>query len=247
MRPGRELKSVERRSSVEDGRCDAVGRLDLLEFEFVAPGDERTPDELIGGDDDENDSGDAGDQGADVAGVGGGLDIAAEAGKLEVAVAHGEHFADHEGEPSAGDGDDGVPDQADGGVGHFKLPEALPGGVAIDARGFEHFAGNAFERGVEAEGEVPDLAGEDEQDDAHLDAQLMAGNERDHGQHHGRQKAEHRNRLQNVEDRDHPGLDARIVGGDVAVGDGEDQAEKVGDADAHDGVEGIERQGADAS
>ena len=167
----------------EDRRSDAVGGLDLLEFELVAPGDERTPDELIGGDDDQDHDDEAGDQGADVAGVGGGLEVAAQAGQLEVAVAHGEHLAGDEGEPAAGDGDDGVPDQADGGVGHFKLPEALPGGVAVDARGFEHLAGDALERGVEAEGEIPDLAGEDEQDDAHLDAELVAGNQRDHGQH----------------------------------------------------------------
>ena len=79
----------------------------------------------------------------------------------------------------------------------------------------------------------------------HLDAQLMAGNEGDHGEDDGGQEAEHGDGLQNVEDGDHPGLDARVVGGDVAVGDGEDQAEQVGDADADDGVEGVERQSAD--
>ena len=42
--------------------------------------------------------------------------------------------------------------------------------------------GNALERGIEAEGEIPDLAGEDEQDDAHLDAHLVAGHQSDHGQ-----------------------------------------------------------------
>ena len=105
--------------------------------------------------------------------------------------------------------------------------------------------GNGLERGVEAEGEIPHLAGEDEQDDAHLDAELMAGNERHHGQHHRRQKTEHGNGLQDVEDGDHPRLDARVVGGDVAVGDGEGQAEHVGDGHAHDGVKGVERQRAD--
>ena len=75
----------------------------------------------------------------------------------------------------------------------------------------------------------------------------MAGNERDHGQHDGRQKTEHRNRLQNVEDRDHPRLDARVIGSDVSVGDGEGQAEHVGDGHAHDGVEGVERQSANGA
>ena len=231
----------------EDRRSDLLGGLHLLEFEFVAPGNERTPHKLIGGNDNQNHGGDAGQQCAHVAGVGRGLDVAAQAGKLEVAIAHGEGFAEDEREPAAGHGDDGVPHQADGGEGHFELPETLPAGVAIDARRLQHLARNGFERGIEAEGEIPDLAGEDEQDDAHLDAELMAGNERDHGQHHGRQKTEHGNRLQNVENRDHPRLDARVVGGDVAVGDGEGQAEQVGNGHAHDGVKGVDRQGADGA
>ena len=58
------LNRLERRKQFEDGRSDAVGRLDLLEFELVAPGDQGTPDKLIGGDDDEHDGGDAADEGA---------------------------------------------------------------------------------------------------------------------------------------------------------------------------------------
>ncbi len=57
---GRERGEARAAEKLEDGRGDAVGGLDLLEFEFVAPGDERTPEELVGGDDDEDDDGDAG-------------------------------------------------------------------------------------------------------------------------------------------------------------------------------------------
>ena len=245
MRPGMVGEEGGALEEFEDGRGDAVGGLDLFEFELVAPGDEGAPDELVGGDDDEDDDGDAGEQGAEVAGGGGGLEVAAEAGELEVAVAHGEHFAGDEGEPSAGDGDDGVPDEADGGVGHFELPEALPGGVAVDAGGFEHLFGDGFEGGVEAEGEVPDLAGEDEEDDAEFDAELVAGDEGDHGEDDGREEAEDGDGLEDVEGGDHPGFDAGIVGGDVSVGDGEGEAEQVGDADADDGVEGVDGQGAE--
>src|SRR5271157_4010275 len=226
----------------KDGRSNAVGGLDLLDFELVAPGDERAPGQLIGGDDDEDHNRESSHKRAHVGGVSGGLQVAAQAGQLEVASAHGEHLAGHEGKPSAGDGDDGVPDQADGGEGHLKLPEALPGGVAIDARGFQHLPGDGLQRGIETEGEVPDLAGEDEQDNAHFDAHLTARNERDHGQHDGGQKAEHGNGLQDIEDRDHPGLEAGAMRGGVAVGDGEDQAEQVRNADAHDGVKGVGRQ-----
>jgi len=100
---------------------------------------------LIGGDDDENYGCEAGDEGLDVTVSGGGLQIAAEPRKLEAAIAHGKHLAGDQCEPSTGDRDDGVPHKADGRVRHFELPEALPCGVAIDARGFNHLARDAFE------------------------------------------------------------------------------------------------------
>src|ERR1039457_1153331 len=52
---------------------DAIGGLDLLEFELVAPGDKGTPDQLVGGDDDEDYDRETGNEGAHIAGVGGGL------------------------------------------------------------------------------------------------------------------------------------------------------------------------------
>ncbi len=58
--------------------------------------------------------------------LGGGLQIGAEAGQAEVAIAEDEHLAGHEEEPAAGDRDHGVPDQSDGGEGQLQLPEALP-------------------------------------------------------------------------------------------------------------------------
>ena len=109
-------------------------------------------------------------------------------------------------------------------------------------RGFAQLARDALERGVEAEGHVPDLAGEDEQDGAHLDAELARGKQRDHRQHDAGKKAEHRDGLQDVEHGDHEGFDPRVIGGEVAVADGEDEAEQIGDADADDGVEGVERE-----
>ena len=168
--------------------------------------------------------------GAHVSIVGGGFKVAAEAGELEAAVAHGEHFAGDEGEPAAGYGDNRIPDQADGGVGHFELPETLPGGVAIDSGSLKHLFGHGLEGGIETKGQVPYLAGEDEEDDAEFDAELVAGDEGDHGEDDGREEAEDGDGLEDIEEADHPGLDARVVGGDVAIGDGEGEGEQVGDA-----------------
>ena len=63
---------------------------DLFEFEAVAPGDDGSPDDLVGEDDDGEDGDEAPGDGAGVAGGGGGLEVGAEAGEAEVAVAeHG--------------------------------------------------------------------------------------------------------------------------------------------------------------
>ena len=178
-----------------------------------------------------------------ISSAGGGLQIGAEAGEAEVVLAQHEHLAGHEEEPAAGDGDHRVPDQADGGVGKLKLDEALPAGEFVDLRRFAQLAGNALDGGVEAEGHVPDLAGEDEDNRTHLQADLAGRKERDHGEHDAGKKAEHRDRLQDIEARDHEGFHALAVGGDVAVADGEEEAEQVGEADADDGVKGVAAAG----
>src|ERR1700721_3138738 len=139
---------------LKDRRGSPISRLDLLKFELVAPSNKRTPDELIGCNDDEDNYADAAEEGGYIVGLCRRLHVTAETGKLEISVAHGEHFTEHESEPSAGNRDNGVPDQADGGIGHFKLPEALPGRIAVNTRGLDHLAGGAFERGEEAEGKV---------------------------------------------------------------------------------------------
>ena len=219
-----------------------VGRFHLLELELLAPSDERSPDQLIGGNHDKNDCGDSTDQCTHVAGVSRRLDIAAQAGKLEVGAVERKHLAGHQRKPAVGDGDDGVPHQADRRVGHFELPETLPRRIAINARGLDHLARYAFHRRVKAEGEIPYLAGEDEENDAHLDAKLMMRNQRNHRQQHRRQKAENRNGLQDVQNRDHPCLNACIVCCDIAVANRKDQAEKVCDRDARHRVQSVERQ-----
>ena len=68
------------------------------------------------------------------------------------------------------------------------------------------------------------------------------GEKSHHGNHHAGQKAEDRNRLQRIEQRDHESLGSRVVRGDVAVDDGENKAEKVGDGDAQHGKHRVFRK-----
>ena len=240
--PGRELSSGDRRNNSRIGRCDAIGGFNLLEFELVAPGNQGAPDKLVGRHHDQNHHRDSTQQRAHIARVGRRLHVTAQAGKLEVTVSHGEHLAEHQGEPAAGHRNNRIPHQPDGGIGHFQLPEALPSRKAVDVRGLDHLPRNGLERRVETERQVPNLTGEDEENDPHFDAQLMSWHQRHHGQHHRRQKTQHRYRLQDVENGDHPGFDPRMVRGGIAVTDGKDQAQQVSQGNAHNGIKRIHRQ-----
>ena len=170
------------------------------------------------------------------------LQIGAQAGETEVAVAQDEHLAGHQEKPSACDRHHRVPNQPNGRVRQFQLPEALPCREAKDPGGFPELSRQALERGIEAEGHIPHLPGENQQDRAQLNAQLPPRNQRHHGQHHAGQKTQHRNRLQNIQHRDHEAFCARVVSGDVTVSHGEDQAQQVSDADAHHGIKSVQRQ-----
>ncbi len=227
---------------MQDGRRDALAALHLLELELVAPGDQRPPEKLVRCDDDENHRDESpGDRDA-VARIGGGLEIRAKAGKAEVARAEVKHLARHQKEPRARDRHDRVPDKPDGGVGQLQLKQPLHARKTVDAGRFHQLLGDALERRVEAERHVPHRAREDQDDRSHLNPKLAGRKERDHGEHDGRQKAQHGDRLQDVENRNHHLFGAPVVRRDVAVGDCEEQAEQVGETDAHDGVEGVVRQ-----
>jgi hypothetical protein len=52
----------------------------------------------------------------------------------------------------------------------------------------------------------------------------MAGNEGDHKKDNGREETKDGDGLEDVEDGNHPGFDARVICGYVPVGDGEDKA-----------------------
>ena len=177
-----------------------------------------------------------------IAGTRRGLQVRAQPGQAEVAVPQDEHLAGHQKKPSAGHGNHRIPDQANRRIRQLQLPEPLPGGKTKHPRRLPQFPRQALQRGIETERHVPHLPGKDQQDSAQLNAQLAPGNQRDHGQHHRRQKAQHRDRLQNIERRDHERFGPRSVRGDVAVSHGERQAQQVRHRDAHNRIERVQRQ-----
>ena len=188
---------------LQDRRSRRVRRFHLLELELLAPGDHRTPDRLVHHHDHRDHGPHAPQDRPRIARIGRGLQVRAQAGKPQVAVVEHEHLARHQEEPASRHRHHGVPHQADGAVWQFELHQALPPGKPVDLARLQHLARNALHGGVHAEGHVPDLPGEDQQDRAHLHAQLAGGKQRRHGHHHARQKAEHGDGLQRVEQRDH--------------------------------------------
>ena len=174
--------------------------------------------------------------------VGGGLQVGTEAGQTQVAIAEDEHLAGHQKKPAAGDRHHRVPHQADGGVGQFHLDEALPPTPAVNLRGFLHLARNAFERGVETEGHVPNLPGKNQKDRTEFDAKLARWKQRHHGHHYRRKKTEDRDGLQGIQKRKHVALGAGVVSGDVTVDEGESQAEHIRNGDAQYGKHRVLRQ-----
>src|SRR5580704_6629546 len=130
---------------MQNRRSDALAAFNLLELELVAPGNEGTPDKLVGSDDDQDHYRQTPGDGDAIASVGGGLKVGAEAGKAEVTRTEVEHLARHKEEPCAGDGHDGVPDETDGGVGQLQLEKPLDAREAIDSGRFHQFLRDALE------------------------------------------------------------------------------------------------------
>src|SRR6202171_1479169 len=229
---------------IEQSRLRGAGTFDLFELELVRPNDDGAPNELIEENAEGDHGGDAPENRAGVAMARRRLKKRAEAGEAEVAIAENEHFAGHEKKPTAGDGHHGIPDEADGGKGKVELGEALPAAEAVDDRDFIELARDSLQRRVETESDVPDLAREDQQDGAELDAELAVRKDRDHGQHDSRQEAEHWDGLKNIQQRNHNDFGAPRTGRDVAVGESKNQAQCISNADARERIQSVKREDA---
>ncbi len=216
----------------EDGRAGGLRRFHGLEFELLAPGDDGTPDQLVHENDHQDHGEDAPENGARIAGIGGGLQVGSQAGKPQVALAQDEHLTRHQEKPSTGDAHHGIPDEPDCGIGKLQLGEALPPAEAVDQRRFVHLARDALHAGVDAEGHIPDLPGENQQDRAELHAHLARREQRHHGDHHTGQKAEHGDGLEGIQHGDEDPLRPAVMRGNPSVDERHDETDEVRDGEA---------------
>ena len=132
---GKTIEANDKRCAPDETEQVVRGGLrafDLLEFEFIRPGDDRPPDQLIEKNDDGDHGGESPKNRARIAVARGGLQKRAEAWQAEIAIAENKHFAGHQEEPAAGDGHHRVPDEADGGVRQIQLDESLPAAEAVN-------------------------------------------------------------------------------------------------------------------
>src|SRR5713101_3012047 len=162
--------------------------------------------------------------------------------KPEVTLAQHEHFAGHEKEPATGHGHHGIPNETNGGKREIQLSEALPATEAVDGGRLMEIARNSFQRRIKAESDVPDLAGEDQQDGTEFDAKLAVREQGHHGQHHSGKKTEHGNGLQDVEQRNQDHFGAPRTGGQVPIAQSKNETEGVSHADAHQRIKSVERK-----
>ena len=227
---------------VEHPRSRRLGAFHLLNFELLRPRNHRPPHELIEQHNQQNHRGNAPEDRNRVARAGRSLQIGAQSGQTKIALSQHEHFTHHKREPSPRHRHHRVPHQTDGRRRQLHLRKALPPAKTVDRCGFPHLVRNALQRAVKAESHVPYLAGEDEKDGPHLHAELPAGKKRHHGQHHGGKKAEHRDGLQHVQQRNHKAFGARVIGRHIAVHQRETQAQAVSDGDAQQRIPRIGRQ-----
>ncbi len=96
-------------------------------------------------------------------------------------------------------------------------------------------------RMIEAERHVPRLRGEYREDAGAFDAQQASRKQRDESGDGDRQEAQHRDRLQDVEHRQHHDPRPRILRGDVAPGEREQQRRAEGNEHAQHGARRVVR------
>ena len=220
-------------------RCPARRQLDA---ELVAPGDEGAEEELVVEDDHDQHRQDRPADRGEVLLLDGERDVGADARQGDRRIADRDGLGGDDEEPPARHRHHRVPDEAGHGEGHFEAPETLPARKPEAARGLVEVARNGLQRLVEAEGHVPGLAREDREDRRELHAEYLARKQRHEPDNGEGEEAEHRHRLQDVEERDQHQLRPPALGGERAVDEGEDQRGDDCRQHPHGGAQRIFRQ-----
>src|ERR1700676_3663982 len=237
-----EAKNARASQEIEYSRVRNLRACNLFELEFLRPGDHRPPDELIHGHDYADHHQQAPDNGPRIRDVCRRLQVGSQSGNAKILISQNKHFAGHQVKPSGGYGYHRVPDESDGGKRKLHFGELLPTAPAINFRDFMHLTRDGFQRRIKAERHIPCLTRENQQNGTKLDPKLAPRKKSNHSQHDAGQKAQDRNRLKRIEQRNHDAFSFGVVGRDVSVGDAENQGNEVGNRDSSDRKQGVSWQ-----
>ena len=219
--------------TAQDAKQPALRPLDapaLVDEEALGPGHDGFPEKLVQHDHDGEHGQDGVDLGHHVALLRGGGHVGPEPGQPEIlALPEGEGLAGHEEEPAVGHAHHGVPDQVRGREGDLQPAQALDPGQAVGPRDFVEAVRQRLQPLVEGEGEIPGLAGDDEDDGGQFQARVAVWEEAHHGQQDHGQEGQEGDALEDVQDGDEDPLRKGILGRPVGHG----QAEADGDPQRH--------------
>ncbi len=219
--PGQALGEAGAAQKVEHHRARRVHADGVVQTELVGPGDDGAKQQKVVRQNHQGHRQNRPTDGAQILGRDCRGDIGADTRHRHLLPRHGERLGSDDEEPAARHGHHRVPQQARGGVGELKLPEALPGVEAVKRGGLGEVARHGLERLVQAESHVPRLRREHRKNHRELQPQHAARKQGDEAGHGDRQIAQNRHRLQHVEQRHHDFFGVAIVGRDPGVDQGE--------------------------
>ena len=135
-----------------------------------------------------------------------------------------------------------VPNEIDGRERELHVHERLTATETDDRLRFAKISGNGLERGVKAEGHIPNLARENHDDRGQLQTKIAMRKNRDQAQSQDGKKTQDRNTLQNIDHRDENSLGHFGLGCHVSDDDGENEREAISDHPPHSGENRVVRK-----
>src|SRR5438445_426411 len=190
--------------------------------ELTAPHTGRPPQQLVHAHDHQNHREDRQEGGRGIPPIECDAHVRADAGQAVVVVPQPERLVHHQEEPAPRHGQHPVPHEPLRRRGHFELPEGARRPPARDLARLAQRRGQALERVVEGQRQVPGLSREDHENRGELETDVARGEERHQTEHQPGQETEHRDALEDVEQRQEQPLRRARLGGGPAEAQGEE-------------------------
>ncbi|OIQ67890.1 hypothetical protein GALL_505290 [mine drainage metagenome] len=238
VQPGKHIGATQDVVDPGGRRQAGLGQLDL---ELVSPHQQRAPDQLVAHQNQEQHGSDGQQRGMVVAPLDGAGHVRTQARQLDVLVHDTDGFALRHKEPATAKRHHGVPDQAVRRGRQLDRAKTLPAGQSVGRCGLVHVGRNGHHGVVKAKRHVPHLAGKNGKDGGTLHAQQTARKQGHETGHRGRQKTQHRHRLQHIERGQNDRACSTVFGRRIAQGNGNKEGKPEGYPHAQQSASGVVR------